>query len=331
MVDLTIGSAARPAPTVFHLFGTSEDDLTRALAWTISQSDKFSKVLLERLDLPFALGDVEGLAVQRGVKSRGRTDIELRTNRSLIIFEAKLGWNLPSERQLNTYELRILDEINSGRIETGALVTLSECSKEWALAKLPAGELLPRRHLTWQVVVETAELAAARAGFHEKKLLRDLAAYLRSATSMHDDPSSQMTWVVPVTNDSADGSALNFIETVKAGYYYNKAEKVPKSPFNFIGFRWNSALREIRYVRSRQLFTDPRDVLPTIFEESGDWGECELFELGPAIVPTDPVPYGKLFQPGYHRALLDCLLTAKTVAEARDESRKRFEAAGLQL
>jgi len=54
-----------------------------------------------------------------------------------------------------------------------------------------------------------------------------------------------------------------------------------------------------------------------------------LFGLGPPIMPPKPLPYGKLYASGHHRALLDCLLTSETVAEARDRSHQRFAEAGL--
>jgi hypothetical protein len=147
---------------------------------------------------------------------------------------------------------------------------------------------------------------------------------------LHDEPASQMTWVVPLSGvDYAPGSSVTFVETVQRGWYYNKARKVPKGAFNFIGFRWESALREIRFVKSRRLFSDPHEALPDLFSESAEWEDHELFELGPAIQPPSPVPYGKLYAPGYHRALLDCLLTSESVEEARDASRQRFEEAGL--
>ena len=258
---------------------------------------------------------------------------------ALVIFEAKLGWNLPMRRQLRDYERRIKAAITDhvaghleAPIEGGALVTLSECSAEWAAAKLaPPTDAIPRRHLTWARIIALAEQSAAAGGpLHERRLLRDLADYLRSTTTMRDDPASQMTWVVPVNRHGVTASSLNFIETVQAGHYYNTIGKVPKGAFNFIGFRWRSELREIRYVEERRLFTDPHPAMPDLFAISDDtWEEHEYFKLGPPIIPAQPVPYGKLYAPGHHRALLDCLLTSATVAEARDRSHGRFAAAGI--
>lgn len=337
MTDLFIGTQARPAATVFHLLGRNEDDLTRSMAWGMSQSDVFAAQLFDALTLPFESGVPRSVRVQHAVKTRGRTDIELRIGSALLIFEAKVGWNLPEPEQLAGYEGRLLGSIDESKsatatdpIQNGALITLSECSAEWAARKLPPPGVLPRRHLTWHQVIEAADAAAASASLHSKRVLRALADYLRSTTVPHDDPASQMTWVVPISaDDYAPGSNVTFVETVQRGWYYNKARKVPKGAFNFIGFRWDRALREIRFMKSRRLFSDPHEALPDFFDESAEWEDHELFELGPAIEPPAPVPYGKLYAPGYHRALLDCLLSSGSVEEARDASRRRFEQAGL--
>jgi hypothetical protein len=338
--DLYIGMSGRPVATAFHLLGHDEDDLTRAFAWTLGQSDHFMRRVLDALGLPFATDPVHRLDVQRPKVSLGRTDIEIVAAESLVIFEAKLGWNLPPESQVAKYEKRILEQIvemttDGGDLPVahGAIVTLSECSREWASMRLSTNtRSLPYRHLTWQDVIALAdETANAGGSLHQRQLLRDLANYLRSTTTMRDDPASQMTWIVPTNRDIADGSRLDFIETVQAGWYYNKVTKVPKGAFNFIAFRWGSALREIRYVRSRRIFTDPREALPAVFENHGAWEEHVLFELGPPIEPPKPLPYGKLYASGYHRALLDCLLTSETVVEARDRSYQRFADAGLRF
>ena len=339
MSDLYIGMAGRPVATAFHLLGHNEDDLTHALAWTLSQSEHFARRLLDALGLPFATDPVHRLTVQLPKVSFGRTDIEIVAAESLVIFEAKLGWSLPSESQVAKYESRISEQIvetTTGggdlHIAHGAIVTLSECSHQWAsMCLAPDSRSLPYRHLTWQDVIALAdETASAGGSLHQRRLLRDLANYLRSTTTMRDDPASQMTWIVPTNRDTADGSRLDFVETVQAGWYYNKAPKVPKGAFNFIAFRWSSALREIRYVQSRRIFTDPKEALPAVFESGGTWEEHVLFELGPPIEPPQPLPYGpKFYASGYHRALLDCLLTSATVAEARDRSHQRFADAGL--
>lgn len=139
MADLHLGADARPVGTIFHLLGQDEDDLTRALAWALANSSRFLEALMVRLDLQFETGDTHRLRVQHPLRRLGRTDIEVETGAALVIFEAKLGWNLPGEQQVKTYEDRIHAAIsdhvdcNIGQpVEAGALVTLSECSPAWA-------------------------------------------------------------------------------------------------------------------------------------------------------------------------------------------------------
>lgn len=337
MADLFLGGQARPVTTVFGLLGRGEDDLTRSLAWALSASDRLRSRVLALLDLPFDAKPTHRLRTQHSLTGHGRTDIEIEAGDALVIFEAKLGWALPDERQVRQYERRIEHAVTDhvaadvGQpVSRGALVTLSECSAEWAERHLPPPAAdVTRRHLTWTQVIQAAEAEAGSGPHSERRLLRELADYLRSTTQMRDDPASQMTWVVPINRDQPDHSQLNFLETVQAGRYYNVVGKAPKEAFNFIAFRWDSALREVRFVERRELFTDPQEAMPDIFTAPGRWGEHELFTLGPPIKPAQPVPYGKLFAPGYHRALLDCLLTSATVAEARDRSQQRFAEAGL--
>ena len=295
MADLHLGADARPVGTSFQLLGQNEDDLTRALAWALANCSAFLAAVLADLKLPFDTRETHRLRIQHPLRGMGRTDIELETSASLIIFEAKLGWNLQGEQQMKTYEDRIQAAItdhtalNLGHpIATGGLVTLSECSAAWAEQHLPTGRRsVPRRHLTWASVIAVAEETATRGPHHERRLLRELAAYLRSTTTMRDDPASQMTWIVPISDGRPDRSKLNFIETVQAGHYYNRPAKVPKGAFNFIGSRWSAQLREIRHVIARQMFTDPQAAMPDVFTASDSWAQHEHFRLGPPICPPN--------------------------------------------
>jgi hypothetical protein len=90
-------------------------------------------------------GDDPAAGTRNDGKTRGRTDIELRVGDALLIFEAKLGWNLPTSVQLGGYEQRLLERLAQSQsggaidpISNAALITLSECSAEWAARKLPA-------------------------------------------------------------------------------------------------------------------------------------------------------------------------------------------------
>jgi hypothetical protein len=130
MSDLFIGTQVRPAATVFHLLGRNEDDLTRSMAWAMSQSDAFTALLVDAIALPFETDVPHSVRVQHAIKTRGRTDIELRIGNALLIFEAKVGWNLPGPEQLAGYEGRLLESLDESKagtatdpIQNGALLT----------------------------------------------------------------------------------------------------------------------------------------------------------------------------------------------------------------
>src|SRR4051794_38115970 len=98
----------RPIATVFDLLGDKEDDITYSLGWALAQSDSLSRALLsEAFGEQSELGDI---ALQETIPGAGRTDIEIEARRQHLILEAKRGWNLPREGQLETYATRFVDD-----------------------------------------------------------------------------------------------------------------------------------------------------------------------------------------------------------------------------
>lgn len=88
----------------------------------------------------------------------GITDIEVTDNINVhIIFEAKRGWILPGAEQLTKYSLR-QDFVNS-KAKAKHIVTLSECTADYANAYLPFREVngVPVTHLPWHRVYELDE------------------------------------------------------------------------------------------------------------------------------------------------------------------------------
>ena len=57
-----------------------------------------------------------------------------------------------------------------------------------------------------------------------------------------------------------------------------------------------------------------------------EWENHYVYTLGPAIVPSKTVKTGKIYPSGRVWAMLDTLLTADTISEARDISYQRQEA-----
>lgn len=65
------------------------------------------------------------------------------------------------------------------------------------------------------------------------------------------------------------------------------------------------------------------DEIPEMPDEVWD-GDCYVYKLGPAIVPSKTVKTGKIFRNGRVWAMLDTLLTCDTISEARDMTQARL-------
>jgi len=68
---------------------------------------------------------------------------------------------------------------------------------------------------------------------------------------------------------------------------------------------------------------DMRTRIPEIHD--GPWEPHMLYELGPAVHPPHEVKTGKVYGGGRVWAMLDLLLTADTVSDARDRTQARLE------
>ena len=96
----------RPASSVFGLHRDKENDATLALGWTLSKSTTFLSLLLKKLGLDDSQLDKASVRLQQyGTGStEGITDIEIEVpGEFFLIVEAKIGWVLPSEAQIEKY------------------------------------------------------------------------------------------------------------------------------------------------------------------------------------------------------------------------------------
>lgn len=102
----------------------------------------------------------------------------------------------------------------------------------------------------------------------------------------------------------------------------------PKEPPNYLGFRFDGELQQIRHVDDVEITERPRDYIPDFTEEYDFEDPHYLYMLGPPIVPTQTVKSGKVKRALRVRAALDLLLTCQTIDEARDKTDERLEVAG---
>jgi hypothetical protein len=309
----------RPVRTIFGLLGANEDDMTYALGFVMSRSHCFSRVLIQELGsmLP---DTVETVVRLQHINADGRTDVELEViGHFAAVFEAKRGSALPSEAQLRLYAPWL-----SGRAApTKRLVAVTNTPHEYATLTLPNkidGILV--QHLPWRRVHELAQKARREEGQKNKALLHEYADYLGELLGMEMNRSN-MVYVVSLGRGGEWGIDSKTVVNEHQRYFYPVSGGGWPAPPNYIGFRYDGQLQSIHHVEKWSTFTNPHDVL-TEAEDKVVPLHYLLF-LGPAIRPTRAVPSGnKIVRAIRVWSMIDLLLTAATISEARDETKRRL-------
>lgn len=323
-VDLTLHG--RPIGTVFDLLGKKENDITYSVGYAMAQSAALAEAFIADV-LPDA-GDVatDIVQLQEGIPGAGFTDIELKAAEGKIhvVIEAKRGYSLPGDEQLAKYATRT-------EPQPTVLVVMAEASAAFVAGKLPVTvEDVPVLYRSWRQLDElVATVVGASRNNAEKRLLRDLSRYLRGLMTMQN-VNSNLVYVVSLGGEIED-SGINFREVVTKHdtYFCPVGGGYPKEPPNYLGFRFEGRLQQIRHVESYRV-TDDNHAGFEPLKGKVDWPDERhwVFDLGPAIVPPKPVKTGGLY--GSHRGwiALDLLLTCDTVAEALAKTNAREEESG---
>lgn len=265
-------------------------------------------------------GAPTSVALQHFGADGGYTDIDVAAESGRLIVEAKRGWVLPSDAQLERYIGRFEQRVQS------ELLVLTECSNEFAAHRgLPAtiGDV-PVVHRSWRWLVALVREVLDRARGDERRLLAELLRYLRGVITMQDQ-SSNWAYVVSVGAGSPEGAAISWKDVVveRRQYFhlYGAGHGWPKFPPNYMAFRWDGRLQQINHVDSYEVVADLHDVMPEIPPQ--DHTDI-VYKLGEPIYPPKQTPTG----PSIHRsnrvwAALDLLLTCSTISEAWERTIER--------
>ncbi len=307
--------------SVFDLAGSKENDLTAALGFTLDRCPQLCSAIVNRVAEAANIQPSGDMSLALEVSdSEGRTDLELRLGDSLLIFEAKRGWHLPTREQLAQYTGRIRH--GTGR---GALVTLSQASPALAAHHLPteiSGVAVV--HLPWRAVLEDITTVRPTCRGHQRIWLDELQTYLRGVIRMRS-VSDSWTYSVVLNNERPNGSRFTFLEYVTDELTYFHPYGTggwPTEPPNFLAFRWNGAVRRIHRV-------EDYDVVPTLLDRYPELPEEELRMRPHAVYklsarrlpPLEPIPNGATYRAARLWVLLDQLQTADSLAEAIERTR----------
>lgn len=311
--------------SIFGLIGTNENDITKSIAWSFAKCPKFLVQVIQ-----FLFGDIEvendniSIIYQKYDDKTGITDLEITDEKNFyIIIEAKRGWILPGYEQLERYSQR--EEFVKSTAANKALVSISECSEIYANTYLSShtSNGIPVKHVSWQKLCDAASEVHSQLNHEQKHLLEELRRYLRKIMTIQPKESNWV-FVVSLSGDMFNDS-LSWRDIVnKHGKYFHPVgNRWPATPPNYIAFRYDGQLQSIHHIESYVVSLNLHNEIPAIESKEED-NPLYVYNLGPAIKPPKTVKTGNIYAGGHVWAMLDTLLTADTISEARDISQARL-------
>lgn len=304
--------------SVFELLGNKENDITYSIGWALSRSTVFINNILKEIIKNQDYGKVLSVRLQEYRKNGGFTDIQIETEKLIIIIEAKRGWTLPGDDQLKKYAKRIDDDDLNRQ---GILVAMSECSPDYAERNLKSAiNGYPIRFIGWKQIVRLIDAGRPNGTNAEKRLLDQLRDYMEGLITMQNKHSN---WVYVVSlspnpekwKDWSDISPIEIVEKKRRYFHPFGDGNWPNKPPNYIAFRYWGKLQSIHHIEKYEIVEEMHSHIPEIHE--GEWAPYFLYHLGEPFRPAKDVSTG----PRIRRAnrvwvMLDTLFTSGTISDA---------------
>ena len=321
--------------TIFDLIGDKENDITKSIAWAFVKCPRLLERVIERLLHVNAAADDVVIRYQEFEKDKGITDLEITDNQKFyIIIEAKRGWVLPGEPQLRLYSER--SGFISSPAKVKAIVSMSECTEDYAKKRLPTVPGTTVLHLPWMTICDLAgELRMKTAG-KQNYILGEVERYIkRIMTTQNKDTN----WVyvvslglkeVEITPAKGEKrtTGIAYVDIVRKYHKYccpvgGGKGGWPKEPLTYIAFRYHGKLQSIHHIEKYTVTDNLHPFVPEIPDV--ELSETHfVYELGPAIIPPKDIRTGdKIVMSNRVWAQLDTLLTSDTITEAMEISKAR--------
>lgn len=312
---LRLERSGRNIQTVFDLLGRDENAITAALGWTLAGSPSLVVALAKHFRITTA-GSPLVVHLQKFGDDGGYTDVEIDWPAARLIIEAKRGWELPNKTQLSRYQRRFRG------IQHGVFGTLSGASSEFASMRLP--EMIkdvPVRHCSWVNLAKTVEECAKQVRGKELRLLREFNVYLKGVIVSENE--ANMVYCVSIGPRKKD-YPVSFKEIVENGRYFHPygISGWPKSPPEYLAFRWDGFVQRIHHVDGYKVVDGLRKDFPQLPRIPETTRIHALYDLGPPI-PFKPLKNGANYRAGRFSVAIDLLLTAKTLKDALGKTKRR--------
>jgi hypothetical protein len=132
--------------------------------------------------------------------------------------------------------------------------------------------------------------------------------------NLHDN----RVFVVSLSRELSE-AGISYIDVVrKLGVYWYPAGGGggwPKTPYNYMGFRYHGLLQSIHHVEASRVVSDLSEAVSEVPAPS--FGPAFVLTLGPPIPVPEGVRTGRAIQRSARRVIdLDLLLTSATISDA---------------
>lgn len=321
--------------TIFDLIGDKENDITKSIAWAFVKCPRLLERVIERLLYVNAAADDVVIRYQEFEKDKGITDLEITDNQKFyIIIEAKRGWVLPGEPQLRLYSERA--GFISSPAKVKAIVSMSECTEDYAKKRLPTVPGTKVLHLPWMTICDLAGEIRMKTAGKQNYILGELERYIkRIMTTQNKDTN----WVYVVSLGLKEAeitpskgekrtAGIAYVDIVRKYHKYccpvgGGKGGWPKEPLTYIAFRYHGKLQSIHHIEKYTVTDNLYPFVPEIPDV--ELSETHfVYELGPAIIPPKDIRTGdKIVRSNRVWAQLDTLLTSDTISEAMEISKAR--------
>jgi len=310
--------------SIFQLIGTKENDISYSVGYAFANCKIFLQNFLKYINVktPFQ-PDKIFIRLQTHEKEKGFTDFEIiHENEFHIIIEAKRGWVFPTQQQLDKYAAR--PTFKNSTAKDKRIIVFNESIP--AFTDTHFNPSFPVRVISWKEIQQLTNSSIAIGRDAENRLLKELNIYLNKIISMQKTDSNWV-YVVSLGSGIPPKWRISWQDIVNVHHKYfhpvgGGKGGWPAEPPNYIGFRYGGKLQSIHHIDKYIVFTDPSTHFNAIPTQT--WNPHYLYDLGPAIVPGQIVKSGdKIIRSMRVWAMLDLLLTCKTIQEARDKSNQR--------
>lgn len=314
--------------SIFQLLGQRENDITYSVGYVLGNNQKFLQNFLNYLNIKLSFQSKKiKIRLQTHEKEGGFTDFEIIQEGVFhIIVEAKRGWRFPSRGQLEKYASR--SSFKNSISADKRLIIFNESIPTYTKTNFGITSIqeIPVEVISWKEIQNLTKGSKVIGRDRENRLLDDLDFYLEEINSMQKIDSNWV-YIVSLGKGMPKDWNISWKDIVNKEFKYfhpvgGGKGGWPAEPPNYIAFRYNNRLQTIHHIDKYELFTDPSRHIKAIPKQS--WVPHYLYHLGPAVKPAHEVKSGeKIIRSMRVWAMLDLLLTSKTIQEARDKSDSR--------